>query len=437
MEDLNKISSTRVGDNIHFYVNGAEDKGVVVKMDTGYVTVLKDNGDFQDIHINDTFFIKDILVNKTWNDMNMEERTVKLHEIKAYSPRFLAKSWQELPRELKVVLENTAKDALTADERIYSGKENNALPADSKQSHQESSEAAKRPASGQGTHNSEYSLAEHGREMRQKPASVLFANEHNRHWDGSKNTGAPAGEKIGDADDRSEREFKTIRAVDDAGGHPYDKGYLDNPLRREGGSSPKDMEVKKSNVEQGHYGSAGRASHVVETNTDFDAPDDYEGQTEDEKKEQFKHEAKKPQTTNKTSQEQLWEDWLEKGFGKNEGDTSPSKHRNEDKLINEFQEHVRRKFPGKQNRRGTLEREHGDQVRSTIEERKPSPQGDIAKESMGGGDSSPAQTSITTGTTGMYNAVYGKDGRIKGQEKDKDEEETEKDKEEKEKERKG
>ncbi len=55
---------------------------------------------------------------------------------------------------------------------------------------------------------------------------------------------------------------------------------------------------------------------------------------------------------------------------------------------------------------------------------------------MGGGDSSPAQTSITTGTTGMYNAVYGKDGRIKGQEKDK-EEKTEKDKEEKEKERKG
>jgi hypothetical protein len=112
MEDLNKISSTRVGDNIHFYINGAEDKGVVVKMDTGYVTVLKDDGNFQDIHINDTFFIKDILVNKTWNDMNMEERTVKLVEIKAYSPRFVGKSWQELPRELKVVLEDTAKDAL-------------------------------------------------------------------------------------------------------------------------------------------------------------------------------------------------------------------------------------------------------------------------------------------------------------------------------------
>ena len=173
MEDLNKISSTRVGDNIHFYVNGNEDKGVVVKMDTGYVTVLKDNGDFQDIHINDTFFIKDILVNKTWNDMNLEERSVKLHEIKAYSPRFLAKSWQELPRELKAVLE-------------------------------------------------------------------------------------------------------------------------------------------KSNVEQSHLGSAGRASHVVETSTAFDAEEDYEGQSHDTKEEQFKHDEEKPKVTNKTMQEQLWEQWLDK-----------------------------------------------------------------------------------------------------------------------------
>jgi len=232
MEDLNKISSTRVGDNIHFYVNGAEDKGVVVKMDTGYVTVLKDDGNFQDIHINDTFFIKDILVNKTWNDMNLEERTVVLHKIKAYSPRFLAKSWQELPRELKTVLE-------------------------------------------------------------------------------------------------------------------------------------------KSNVEQSHLGSAGRGGHVVETSTAFDAEDDYEGQSHDTKEEQFKHDKEKPKVTNKTMQEQIWDEWLEKGEGG----------------------------------------------------------------SMGEG-SAPAQTSMTTGTTGVYNSVYGKEGRHGGQSKDK-EEETEKDKEHEEKERKG
>ena len=57
MEDLNKISSTRIGDNIHFFLNGEEGSGTVVKMDTGYVTVLKDDGNFQSIHINDTFFI--------------------------------------------------------------------------------------------------------------------------------------------------------------------------------------------------------------------------------------------------------------------------------------------------------------------------------------------------------------------------------------------
>lgn len=179
MEDLNKITSTRVGDNIHFFVNGAEDKGTVVKMDSKFVTVVKDDGNFQDIHINDTFFIKDIIVNKSWNDMTMEERTAELHKVHAYSPRFLGKSWEDLPQSLR--------------------------------------------------------------------------------------------------------------------------------------------DVMKSNVEQGHLGGGGRSSQVVETNTDFDAPDDYEGQTEDEKKEQFKHEDKKPKTTNKTMQEQLWEEWLSKDGGMSGG----------------------------------------------------------------------------------------------------------------------
>ena len=323
MEDLNKISSTRVGDNIHFYVNGQENKGTVVKMDTSYVTVLKDDGNFQDI--------------------------------KAYSPRFLAKSWQDLPRELKVVLEDTAKDATTGEERIFDGKEDNALPAASEQSHQAASRAAKKPESGQGTHNSDLANAEGIKTQKQIPIRPDYSTAD------SQNTGAPAGEKI---DDKILTDMQSDWQADE-----LNTGGVRPP---KGGKSPKDMETKKSNVEQGHLGSAGRASHVVETNIDFDAPDDYEGQTEDEKKEQFKHEDKKPQTTNKTLQEQLWEDWLNKESSGNMGD---------------------------------------------------------------GG--SPAQTSITTGTTGMYNAVYGKDGRIKGQEKDKDEEETEKDKEEKEKERKG
>jgi hypothetical protein len=175
MEDLNKITSTRVGDSIHFFVNGAEDSGTVVKMDTSFVTVVKRDGNFQDIHINDTFFIKDILVNKSWNDMTMEERTTELHKVHAYSPRFLAKSWKELPQSLK--------------------------------------------------------------------------------------------------------------------------------------------DVMKSNVEQGHLGSAGRGGQVIETSTAFDAEDDYDGESDDTKEEQFKHEKLKPKTTNKTMQEQLWEEWLDKGEG--------------------------------------------------------------------------------------------------------------------------
>ena len=270
MEDLNKITSTRVGDSIHFFVNGAEDSGTVVKMDTSYVTVVKRDGNFQDIHINDTFFIKDILVNKSWNDMTMEERTVELHKVHAYSPRFLAKSWQELPKELKdVMLEKT-------DDRVKIIESIKPSPLDSEK---------------------DGFLSE-----TDTPAS----KEERQHW----------------------RDTRT-----------------------------------KSNVEQGHLGSAGRASHAPETNMDIDATEDYEGQTEDEKKEQFKHEEKKPKTIDKSMQEQLWEEWLSKDGG------------------------------------------------------------------MSGG-SPPAATGMqTTGDT--FNAVYGKDGRIKGQGKDKEEDKEE------EKERKG
>ena len=227
MEDLNKITSTRVGDSIHFFVNGAEDSGTVVKMDTSFVTVVKDDGKLQDIHINDTFFIKDILVNKSWNDMTMEERTVELHKVHAYSPRFLAKSWKELPQPLKdVILEKGIGDKI--------------------------------------------------------PTEKL----------GDLPIGKPDG-KVGGTE------------IESIGGT---KRKLTSPADNYGFKNT-------SNVEQSHLGSAGRGGQVVETNTDFDAPDDYEGQTEDEKEEQFKHEKLKPKTTNKTMQEQLWEEWLDKGEG--------------------------------------------------------------------------------------------------------------------------
>ena len=246
MEDLNKITSTRVGDSIHFFVNGAEDSGTVVKMDTSYVTVVKRDGNFQDIHINDTFFIKDILVNKTWNDMTMEERTVALHEIHAYSPRFLAKSWKELPKELKDVMLEKGKD----------GK----LPA-------------KRNIAGVGLKDSD-----------------LDSETSQSH------TGESTRTRVRGLEGDYSGKIETLR-------------------------DPTSLE--KSNVEQSHLGSAGRGGHAVETSTAFDADEDYDGESDDTKEEQFKHDKEKPKVTNKTMQEQLWEQWLDKGEGMG-GDSSPA-----------------------------------------------------------------------------------------------------------------
>jgi len=101
---MNKIIKTKVGDEIHYFVNGQENHGVVAKMSATYVTIFKEDGKFYQVPLDDTFFVKDILVNKTWDDMSMEERTEQLQLIKAYSPRYLSKSWEQLPKELQDVL---------------------------------------------------------------------------------------------------------------------------------------------------------------------------------------------------------------------------------------------------------------------------------------------------------------------------------------------
>ena len=105
MTNSNKITNTKVGDDIHFYVNGSEDRGIVVKMNNEYVTVFKESTqEYDDIHINDTFFIKDILINKEWDKMEDDERFEALTKIHAPSPRFIMKSWNDLPKEIKELL---------------------------------------------------------------------------------------------------------------------------------------------------------------------------------------------------------------------------------------------------------------------------------------------------------------------------------------------
>ena len=102
--DQNKLKNTKIGDHINYYENGVSGAGVVTKMSGQIIQVFKDDGQYHNLSINDTFHVADILINKTWNAMNMEERTTELIKIKAYSPRFLGKTWEQLPRELKDVM---------------------------------------------------------------------------------------------------------------------------------------------------------------------------------------------------------------------------------------------------------------------------------------------------------------------------------------------
>ena len=105
MADLNKIATTKIGDEIHYYQNGVDNgRGIVVKMGNAYITVAKEDGTIEDIHINETFFVKDIIVNKVWDSMDYEERERVLVAARVPSPRLISKSWREMPQELKDVL---------------------------------------------------------------------------------------------------------------------------------------------------------------------------------------------------------------------------------------------------------------------------------------------------------------------------------------------
>jgi hypothetical protein len=117
--DKNKLMHTRIGDHISYFDNGRQDNGIVTKMDSSFITIIKEDGQVSQVHINDTFFVSDILLNKTWNDMDMEERTEQLQEIHAYSPRYLSKTWEDLPKELR--------DVLKIDRKLGAYKKNQAL----------------------------------------------------------------------------------------------------------------------------------------------------------------------------------------------------------------------------------------------------------------------------------------------------------------------
>jgi hypothetical protein len=110
MTDHNKLKNTKIGDHINYYDNGVSGSGIVTKMSGQFIQIFKEDGQFYDINVNDTFHVADILVNKSWDDMDLEERTNELMKIKAYSPRFLSKTWDQLPRELRDVMKSSIED---------------------------------------------------------------------------------------------------------------------------------------------------------------------------------------------------------------------------------------------------------------------------------------------------------------------------------------
>jgi hypothetical protein len=143
---MNKIIKTKVGDEINYFVNGKENHGVVTKMSATYVTVFKEDGKFYQVPLDETFFVKDIIVNKAWDDMSMEERTEQLQKARAYSPRLLSKAWNQMPQELKDVLTKvaTGQGAVEPDYRQhYASRKTTPSGTDTAQTRQDSAADAR------------------------------------------------------------------------------------------------------------------------------------------------------------------------------------------------------------------------------------------------------------------------------------------------------
>ena len=259
--DMNKITSTKVGDDIHFYVNGKEDRGIVVKMNNSYITVAKENGTFSDVYINDTFFVKDILLNKTWNDMTPPEKSELLLKAHAPSQRFVTKTWEQLPKELQSVL--LEQGAASRTEQITKGRRAMSWNRFDAGVRTEIARELGLP------HTGDWDT--HSKQDQKKLTANGYHNE-------------PIGIKSQAIQDTTHFDSASDEGVRAAAQHK----------RRVAPSSP--IASRKSDVEQGNYGSVGGSPEtLVSTDTKIDVDDKYEGQThQGERSEQFKYEERKP-----------------------------------------------------------------------------------------------------------------------------------------------
>jgi len=232
MTDQNKLKNTKLGDHINYYENGVSGNGIVSKMSGQFIQIFKDDGKFYNININDTFHVSDILINKTWDSMNMEERTDILMKVKAYSPRFLHKTWDSLPKELVAVLK-----------REVAGKE---VPKVGK--------------------------IETGDVV---TGGTKFMDHNGKPHQSQEEADAVPPRK------RMNRRTSRQNASDYKSDTRQTIGQRTN--------------VNQSTIEDGAFGNTGNSpSTGVSTKIPFDAPKDYEGETHDTDPKQFKYEDDKP-----------------------------------------------------------------------------------------------------------------------------------------------
>jgi hypothetical protein len=256
MTDQNKLKNTKLGDHINYYENGVAGNGIVTKMSGQFIQIHKDDGKFYNININDTFHVSDILINKTWDGMSLEERTDALMKIKAYSPRFLSKTWDQLPRELKDVMK--LNSPLRRARNAFRGNKAPDKTTDP------SIEARSEPAS-------QTDDGKLGSLPLSEPDSEGETRE-NVDYQGKKIPyGAPSKHKL------------AITELD----HGTSDMHTDNYKR-----------VNQSSIEDGALGNTGNSPTTgVSTKIPFDAPKDYEGQSHANKNpdREFQYEDNEPE----------------------------------------------------------------------------------------------------------------------------------------------
>ena len=349
---MNEITNTRVGDNIHYFVNGVEDSGMVVKMSNSYITIVKADGSFKDVQLNETFFVKDIILNKTWNDMGDEERLEALSKARVPSPRYVTKSWDQLPKELQTLLtknngiESSAKDGKDDDmnetKRIFDksnelnsrnqkpldpnskddrsfgeirDQEGTPRPSDEPQPKDKALSGDsnyKRTPSKDSDHASSDSMStnpksDSGGFKLNQPIGSEGAADHGGHGvtgktrqQGVREREPSAEEQKGEQrgttqtqeqsdDNKKELATSSVRLFSGYNEQTGEKEYKDKTWTEL-------IEEVKSNVETSIHGNAGRNPDAgVSTSTNFDAPKDYEGASHSGiRLEQFKHENLKP-----------------------------------------------------------------------------------------------------------------------------------------------